>query len=260
MKNLVIIVIMCLVGIAWPLGGPAMATDLMVSVEPDTVQIGTNFNGGTVSVAGRIAADATALIRVTAKTEHYNLKRKGRALGFLWMNLGSVEISNVPGLFLIYLPEGAGNGRAEDKIARNSLNLGMESVRERAEIHAPGENENELFNEFIKLKQAEGLYGTVEDRIRFEPAIDGMKPFKALLPLPAALPQGAFNVEVYVIENGVVTDTAVRKLEAREVGLPAWISAMAFQHGTLYGVLAVLAAVMAGLLTGVLFKGEKGAH
>jgi hypothetical protein len=38
------------------------------------------------------------------------------------------------------------------------------------------------------------------------------------------------------------------------------MSSMAFNHGTLYGIVAVMVAILAGLLTGVVFKGGKGAH
>ena len=52
----------------------------------------------------------------------------------------------------------------------------------------------------------------------------------------------------------------IANIDVREVGMPAWISSLAFNHGALYGILAVLVAVVAGLGTGILFKGGKGAH
>lgn len=263
MKKVVYVVIITLVllaGVSLPLGGSALAADLMVSVHPDIIQIGANYNGEVVTVSGRIPEDATALVRVTGKPEHYRLKQKGRAFGLLWMNLGSVEISNVPDVFLLYLPGEAGNSPKKTPAAWKDLNLGIEGLRQQAEVLVEGEDKEALFDEFIKLKQQSGLYGTNADAIWFEPDGGAIKSFKASMALPSALPQGEFNVEVFVIENGVITNATVHKIEAREVGMPAWISTMAFHHGTLYGVLAVLTAVLAGLLTGVMFKGEKGAH
>ena len=49
----------------------------------------------------------------------------------------------------------------------------------------------------------------------------------------------------------------ILEIEAKKVGMPAFITSFAFNHGTLYGVLAVLVAIIAGLVTGVIFKGEK---
>jgi hypothetical protein len=50
------------------------------------------------------------------------------------------------------------------------------------------------------------------------------------------------------------------ELQVKQVGLPAFISKLAFERGALYGLLATIIAIAAGLLMGVIFKGEKGAH
>ena len=42
----------------------------------------------------------------------------------------------------------------------------------------------------------------------------------------------------------------------RRVGLASLISSAAERHGLLYGILSVLLAIVAGLLTGVIFAGS----
>ncbi len=255
------ILIVCLTGILFTAGAGLAASGLEVSVHPDTIRIGASYNGGQVSVSGKIPADQDVLIRVRGKSEDYKLKEKGRALGVLWMNMDSVEISNVPALFLLYLPAGPDDaGRLNRSAPWPPAALGLESVRKEVDIVAQDEQVGDLFDEFVKLKQKSGLYGIRKDVITYGPAQGAMKPFKAVLDLPAALPQGIFKIEVFTIRNGVVQNAVTRPIEAREVGMPAWIAKMAFQHGTLYGVMAVVTAILAGLLTGVMFKGEKGAH
>ena len=241
-------------GVAWRLCGADTGPNLIAAVHPESIQIGASYNGELITVTGSIPSDADAMIRVLSKAESYNLKQKGRVLG-LWMNRGSVEISNVPGLFLLYRSEGATDAQAADL-----PELGLESIRQGAEVVAQGLDKKELLAEFFKLKGKAGLYGTVDNAIHYEPAAGLIKSFSAALTLPASLPQETFSVEVFAIRNGSVVAKDVRKIEVREVGLPAWISTLAFQHGTLYGTLAVLVAIMAGWLTGTLFKASKGAH
>ncbi len=241
-------------GVAWRLCGADTGPNLIAAVHPESIRIDAAYNGARVTVTGSIPSEAGALIRVLGKAESYKLKQKGRVLG-LWMNRGSVEISKVPGLFLLYRPTGAGDAQSTDP-----PELGLESIRQGAEVVAQDQNRKELLDEFFKLKQKAGLYGTVANAIRYEPATGPLKSFTAVLTLPAALPQGAFEVEVFAIQNGSVVAKDVRTIEVNEVGLPAWISTLAFQHGTLYGTLAVLVAIMAGWLTGTLFKAGKGAH
>ncbi len=243
-----------LAGLAWQASGvQAAATDLVEAIRPETVTIDAAFNGTQVSVTGNVAADADVMIRVVGKTEEYKLKQKGRALGVLWMNMGSVHIAKVPNLFLLYGPDGAGSAQTEFP-----PQLGMESIRQGAEIVAQDPDKKGLLEEFFKLKQKAGLYGTMNKAIQYGAANGATKPFTASLKLPSALPQGAFDIDVFAIRNGAVMTQTVRHIEVKEVGLPAWISELAFQHGAIYGTLSVLIAIFAGWFTGILFKSSKG--
>jgi len=42
------------------------------------------------------------------------------------------------------------------------------------------------------------------------------------------------------------------------VGLPALSATLAYEHGLLYGILAVVIAIVTGLVIGYLFKGGGG--
>ena len=234
--------------------------DVQVSIIPNQIMIGAAYNGQKLEVTGSLPAASTAIIRVTGHTEHSKLKIKGRALGVLWMNQGAVEISNVPNVFLLFLPEGVRSATQMDPSSPVMPELGIESIRKQADIVSAGGDRNELFDEFVKLKQKTGLYGTVPDAIGTALESSTLKSFHCTVSMPAALPQGTYKLEVFGIQNNAVVSYAAREIEAREVGMPAFISSLAFKHGTLYGVLAVLIAVIAGLGTGIMFKGGKGAH
>ena len=78
--------------------------------------------------------------------------------------------------------------------------------------------------------------------------------------MPSALPSGSYQLEAVAVTGDRVVSRTAMEIEVLETGMPAFISRLAFDHGTLYGVLAVVIAILAGLLSGVLFKGGKGAH
>jgi len=42
------------------------------------------------------------------------------------------------------------------------------------------------------------------------------------------------------------------------VGFPAWLAALAYEHGLAYGVLAVVIAIVTGFAMGFIFKGGGG--
>ncbi|WP_083456526.1 TIGR02186 family protein [Desulfosarcina cetonica] len=200
------------------------------------------------------------MVRLTGPPEDRHLKQKGRALGVLWMNLGSVEISNVPSVFLLYLPKADAPSPAKRPPAWQSLGLGLKGLAAKAAIVAADTDQATIFNEFVKLKEKSGLYGVMPNVVHYGPDDGIQKTFQATLALPAALPQGDYHIAVLAIQDGAVSTSAIQTIDARETGMPAWISAMAFNHGTLYGVLAVVVAVIAGLTTGILFKDKGGAH
>lgn len=233
----------------------AARVPLEVTVRPNQILMGATYNGMRLSVSGKIPADTQAFIRLTGGRTNVRLKKKGRALGVLWMNLGTVSFHNVPKIFLIYP---SGGMQKEDWEA---LALGFGSVKKQAKIIPASDDKDLLFREFVKLKQSLGLYGTVENAIRYgEENGGGMRTFTGDLSVPSDLPEGTYKIEVYAVGKGGIVGSGTHDIEAREVGMPAFISSLAYNHGTLYGILAVLIAIIAGLVTGIIFKGGGGGH
>jgi uncharacterized protein (TIGR02186 family) len=255
-RNVCAIAIVCLAGVGFMLCEAHAATNLHVAMHPEQIRMGAGFNGAQVLLSGKAPSDAEVMVRVVGKAEDARLKEKGRALGVLWMNMGSVEISNAPNIFLLFLPEGG-----EDTLAKDGApGVGLQSLHKQVQIVAEDADKDAIFDEFVKLKEKAGLYGTLTNAVQYGPAQGDMKSFKATLTLPASLPQGRYAVEVLAVENGAVAASDDLTLDAHEVGLPSWISTFAFDHGTLYGIFAVVVALIAGLLTGIIFRGEGGAH
>jgi uncharacterized protein (TIGR02186 family) len=252
MKKWFILLILGLICMAVWLSGAA-AADIQMTVTPDQVLKGATYNGQQIQVTGTLPAEASVIIRVTGQVEHRKLKKKGRALGILWMNQGAVEIADVPSVFLFYPPEGW-------KGLKTAAGLGLDAVRDAARIESEGEEDATLFDEFVKLKQKSGLYGTFPGLVEYGAQDGSEKTFQCTLSMPSALPTGTYQLEAVAVKDDAVVARTTLEMQAMETGMPAFISSLAFDHGTLYGVLAVLIAVIAGLLTGVLFKGGKGAH
>ena len=228
--------------------------DIQMTILPNEILMGATYDGQRIQVIGSVPSDTTAIIRVTGHMEASKLKKKGRALGMLWMNQDTIEISHVPNVFLLYLPR-------EISAAPFPMSaLGLDGIRREAQIRAREKGHDALFEEFVKLKQDARLYGTFPRAIAYGKGTGSEKSFRCTLDMPSDLPAGTYQVEVFAVKNGSVVARARQPIIAREIGMPAFISSLALNHSTIYGVLAVLVAAMAGLLTGVVFKGGKGAH
>jgi len=95
--------------------------------------------------------------------------------------------------------------------------------------------------------------------ITYGPASDGKRSFTAEIPIPSRLSPGAYLVELIAVRDGSIIARAEQPVTANLVGFPALLSNLAFGHAALYGILATVMAVLAGLAIGIVFQ-SRGAH
>jgi uncharacterized protein (TIGR02186 family) len=232
---------------------------LQVSPFPDQISIGTFYNGTRLSISGNLPADSDVIVRMTGETSELRMKKKGKVLGLLWMNRDTVTFESVPKAFLLYTPrnfEEIFKSLPKDAPVRQ---LGLTALEEKITVSPDSSEKGMLVKELLKLKEKEGIYA-VSDNVHYTPLAEGRKNFEAEITIPPKLSPGAYNVEVYLVQNGTIAANYGHSLTVALVSFPKMLSVLAFDHGAIYGILATLIAVVAGLLTGVLFKGAKGAH
>jgi len=74
---------------ALSLSCPAFAAaPVSMTIRPNLVTIGTGLNGTRVTVTGTVPQGTSAVIRLLGEPRNKTFKKKGKALGLLWMNLG----------------------------------------------------------------------------------------------------------------------------------------------------------------------------
>ncbi len=236
--------------------------DSMVSVkakhEPNLIVIGTFFNGTQLTVSGKVAIENEVVVIIKGKQEELTLKKKGKALGLLWMNMGDVHFKNVPNLYILYSSKGLTELTASDAKTWEQLGIGFEYLKKEMEIEAPQGKRNDLAQEFLKLKQNHGLYASHPGEISFGQKSGTEKSFKATVRIPPRISPDEYQVQVMEIHNGIIVGNFMDQLKVEEQGVPAMISSMAFNHSLLYGFLAVLIAIAAGLVMDFFFGTGKG--
>jgi len=255
MMNKILAAIVIMFGVA--LGQPQVghAADPTLKLLPSVVQISAFYDGATVSIESSIPADASALIIVRGENEDLHYKKKGKAGGVLWMNIGDITFHNVPKTYMIY----AAQDDAE-LIEAKELNIGFNALEEQVTISPENEDKDFFYNEFLKLKESEGLYAKVTDGVHYGFSDNDMKSVKADLSIPALMKPGDYTVELIAIRGKQIVGRTSESLQIKQVGFPAQLSGLAFNHSLMHGILAVLVAFGAGLFIGVLFKDKGGAH
>lgn len=242
---------------------PSISEDsLKIQLEPNVIAIGTFFNGTQLTVSGSVAVDNDVVFVISGEPENVTLKKKGKALGLLWMNMGSVHVNNVPNVYMLYSSKGIMELARSDPEKWKSLGIGPEFLKQEMEISAPQDERDNLAREFLKLKQNQDLYAFHPGEIHFKQKDGSEKFFKTSVSIPSRMPTGDYQVHIMEIHNGVMVDNTVKQIKVELQGAPAMLSSLAFNHSIFYGVLAVLVAVAAGLIMDFFFGTGKsgGAH
>jgi len=241
------------------MGSPAAAQQLLqATIAPQTIAIDAVYNGAGLLVTGQLPADCEAVVRIMGERSDLHLKKKGKVGGILWMNLDTVTIQNVPVVFIIQTAKDFVEVLGPHPDSSEVRKLGLPYLEKETGIMPESADHAALFKEFVKLKESEGLYTSTKGLLHYPKTSDAQKSFEVKVPISASFPPGKYQVEVYAVSAGKVTAQASQPLEVEMVGVPAFLFAFAFQNGALYGLFAVIVALVAGLIIGVVFSGSKG--
>lgn len=232
---------------------PAAAGELGLGATPSAIRIGALYDGATLHVTGTAPAGSEVVLRVEGAAADQHMKQKGRALGLLWMNLGSLNFEAVPGVYLVTA------SKPLDQLGPAAQPFTLDGVRGEFRVEPAAADTPENRSEFVKLKASEGLYRQVPGGVTLGAEEGGVRPFQADIRLPSRLAPGLYTLEAVALKDGQVTARDQLRVEAKLTGAPSLLSDMAFGHATLYGVLATLIAILAGLGIGLVFQ-SKGAH
>jgi len=229
--------------------------DGRVEVAPANLRIGIFYDGHDVEVTAIAPAGAELAFRVSGDDEPLVLKRKGKKYGVLWMNAGEVEFPPLPALYVLRCTKEPQELAPLE--ARTRLGIGFDALR--AELPDDASEARELFGEMVALKKRDDLYASHVGGVEVSTTASGEQQATARLFLPAKTPVGDYTVEVFGFQDGegeLLGSATVHLERGRSV---SFLTDLVHEHGLLYGCLAVVIAIIAGLGTGLVF-GKGGSH
>ena len=221
---------------------------------PTRAEIGIFYGGVELVVSAEVDPDVELALLVTNSPSDIHLRKKGRVWGLFWAPTDDVIFNEVPHLYLLRTSTDI-DDLAPEGILRE-LGLGYEALR-----HPRGEDgADDLFQEFIRLKESEGLFSVSSGTANVEsrPASRSERTSLAVS-LPANAPATTYSVQLFGFRDGELVTLGEGNFELRQSKPIAFITLLAQEHGLLYGLLAVVIALAAGLAVGFLF-GSTGKH
>jgi uncharacterized protein (TIGR02186 family) len=222
--------------------------ELIVDLSQPRVSITSAFQGESLLLFGMFDPPGEIVVVVQGPAARETVLRKERFLG-LWLNTGRMRFDDVPAYYFIAasaplqrLLARAGGGEIlslEDRLST------IRPVRHRTPAQMA-----EFRQGLVEVKRREDLYPANFGQV----TIQAGRLFRADLPFPSRLPEGVYDVRTYLLRDGKIVTAVSRPLPVGKVGFSAQLAGWATAEGPLYGVGAIVMALVLGWLGGAVVR------
>ena len=224
-----------------------LAQQSRVKVTPDTVRMGAFYGGATVRVEGTTGLGGKIIVIVRGPEVTEVFSQAGR-VGPIWVNTGKVTISGVPSLFLVFSSEPVSAFLPRPVIDQYGLDL--LAVKKQMRIECKKADYAQVAEDYLAYKSKQGSYQRVSGAFQTTPAGPvGLPhtPYLLEVGLPKCATPGQYQIRVLECRGGEIVASSDVPLTVVEVGFPVLVAWLASQHASFYGIISVLAALVAGL-------------
>jgi uncharacterized protein (TIGR02186 family) len=159
-----------------------------------------------------------------------------------------VTFTNVPGYYAIAATRPPHEFASEALLAR--LGVGPEHLRFQATQGTREPGLQEYKDALIRNMQRAGLYPEEPGKVTWL----GNSLFRTQVSFPTNVPTGNYGADVYLIRDNEVVSAQNTPLFIRKTGIERAIFEYAHEQPLLYGLAAVLLAVVAGWLAATIFR------
>jgi uncharacterized protein (TIGR02186 family) len=229
------------------LASPSRAEPLIADLSESVVKITTGFTGTKVLLFGAKDGDGHVVVIVEGPRHPLTVRRKARIAG-IWVNHAEVRFDDVPSFYHVLSSD-----PLEQWLplrTRDLYQIGVEYLKMDPEDDVGPAETAKFRDALIRNMQRIGRYGVLEGKV----TVLGGQLFRADLYLPSNLPTGFYSIEVMLVKDGEVKTIQSTPLLVTKSGIGAEVFDMAYSYPALYGLLAIVIAVLAGLGANALFR------
>jgi uncharacterized protein (TIGR02186 family) len=228
----------------------AGAEQLIATVAPNMISIGSDYSGGHIVVFGAIANANTssgsydAVVTVTGPRQNLLVRRKERVLG-IWVNRYSRTFAGVPSFLAVFA------NRPFDAIASaDALRHHRVGLRHSIFIDKTVDVDDTFQTNLIRTRIDEGLYIEQPKGVSFvSPAV-----FRVEIPLPKSALIGAYNVDLMIFANGAPVTQTRSTFNVEKVGVAQFVVMSSIDHSLIYGLATLCMALLTGWIASVAFR------
>ncbi len=227
----------------------AATAQIAVDLSKHQIEITSGFDGAELLLFGYDTRGGEVVVIVSGPPETISVREKERTAG-IWINQNEVTFKNAPSFYFVATTEGLrGDGALETIL--ESLGIGPRYLSMTpVDSNLSPERVNEFREALITLRERDQLYANEpghvlmrEDRL-----------FRTQVSFPSSTPIGDYTVTLYEVIDGTPVLGAEATLRVRKAGFGAFVYDTAHEHPALYGIVAILIALVAGWFGGWAFR------
>ena len=228
--------------------GSAGAAPLIADLSRHLVAITTGFAGTEVLLFGAIDGPGDVVVLVRGPDTEVVMHRKSRVAG-IWANTSSITFDQVPSFYRVASSSSIDEIASASVLARNQI--GLDNLRiELPPAKASANVAKDWRDALVRNMQREGLYAASIGRVAFL----GAQLFRTDIFFPPNVPTGTYQVQVFLLRDGQVMSAQTTPLIIGKIGLQAELYDFAHDYAAIYGIIAILVALVAGWLAHVAFR------
>jgi uncharacterized protein (TIGR02186 family) len=229
---------------------PAHCEPLAVDLSHHRIAIHSSFTGAEVLLFGAIrgTGGGDIIVVLSGPNQPVVVRRKARMAG-VWLNRSEVVFETAPGYYAV-----GASGSLDDILdtrQREANRIGLNNIKL---VPAGGVTRGSVFNKYsdalLRHKVNQGLYFTEPSPVEFI----GTNLFRVRFNFPSNVPPGIYQAIAHQVDDGEVVASGTADLVIRKTGMEARIYGTAHDSPWLYGILAVVLALMAGWLASAIFR------
>lgn len=237
------------------LPNPGAAEEVVAGLSQASISITANFDGSDLLIYGAVKREEPipqdsildVIITVEGPSEPVVVRRKSRTMG-IWVNTSGVEIDRAPSFYAVATSRPLAEilSQTEDLRRRISTRQMIRSVGAPTEI-----TDSAAFTDaLIRLREREALYVLKENSVKLR--ADTL--FSTDFDLPADLIEGDYRTRIFLLRDKKLVASEESSIDVRKVGLERWLFDLSRQQPVIYGVLAIVIALVAGWLASAAFR------
>ncbi|HHH89629.1 MAG TPA: hypothetical protein ENK45_03580 [Aliiroseovarius sp.] len=224
---------------------PAQAQeDVVAGLSQNRISINATFVGSEILIFGAVKRDAPApdtgdlavIIVVEGPSGPITVRRKEKRYG-IWINTQSVTVEAAPSFYAV-----ATSAPMEQALAREEDLKYHITIPQEIRLAAGEEDLAEFAEAVIRIRKDQGLYNINEGGVRLNQ--DTL--FDTSVSLPSNLTEGDYRARIFLTRDGRVVANYDTAITVRKVGLERWIYTLAHEKPLVYGIMALVIAILAG--------------